>query len=432
MSARASRSRAGSATSIRRFPDFDVTSRTSQARASATRFRSAVTTCRREWPRHWMSTATARRCCAARTGCSSARSSRRSTARPTCSAGTTGRGCSSIHFRSASPGGRCQDIACRKARCRCRRVTITVGPEAQTPRVHQVSGGLTRLLGAATAVSVDVVYARGLNQLGSPRIQPDCAGTGSWPPAQRHRHDGGHVHQRLAVHRLRRDVVSRPAGVGHATVWNAWRRRACPTRGRPPRTTSRDTQARSKTTASGRNPADPNGPPLGFDASRERGPADTDQPHRVVVSGTWSAPWRLEVSGILTAASGVPFTPLAGADLNGDGVPTADRARVVPADASSSVGRNSERLPAQATADLRVARPIRLSARVTLTPMVEVFNLFNRTNFSEVNNIFGTGAFPTDPLRDANGRTTYGAVPESPASPPGAAGRARRVLDSRA
>ena len=157
----------------------------------------------------------------------------------------------------------------------------------------------------------------------------------------------------------------------------------------------------------GRNPADPNGPPLGFDASRERGPADTDQPQRVVVSGTWSAPWRLEVSGILTAASGVPFTPLAGADLNGDGVPTADRARVVPADASSSVGRNSERLPAQATADLRVARPIRFSARVTLTPMVEVFNLFNRTNVSEVNNIFGTGAFPTDPLRDANGRTTY-------------------------
>ena len=39
--------------------------------------------------------------------------------------------------------------------------------------------------------------------------------------------------------------------------------------------------------------------------------------------------------------------------------------------------------------------------------MVEVFNLFNRTNVSEVNNIFGTGAFPTDPLRDANGRTTY-------------------------
>ena len=44
-----------------------------------------------------------------------------------------------------------------------------------------------------------------------------------------------------------------------------------------------------------------------------------------------------------------------------------------------------------------MARPIRLSARVTLTPMVEVFNLFNRTNVSEVNNIFGTGAFPTDP-----------------------------------
>ena len=28
----------------------------------------------------------------------------------------------------------------------------------------------------------------------------------------------------------------------------------------------------------------------------------------------------------------------------------------------------------------------------------EVFNLFNRTNYTEINNIFGTGAYPTAPL----------------------------------
>jgi hypothetical protein len=158
----------------------------------------------------------------------------------------------------------------------------------------------------------------------------------------------------------------------------------------------------------GRNPADPAGVPLGFDPARERGPADTDQPHRLVVSGTWSGPGRVNVSGIVAAASGIPFTPLAGADLNGDGLPQADRARANIADAATAVGRNSQRLPSQATADVRVARPIRLSARITLTPMIEVFNLFNRANFSEVNNIFGTGEFPADPLRDASGRTTYG------------------------
>ncbi|HEV7922548.1 MAG TPA: hypothetical protein VGR02_17330, partial [Thermoanaerobaculia bacterium] len=38
----------------------------------------------------------------------------------------------------------------------------------------------------------------------------------------------------------------------------------------------------------------------------------------------------------------------------------------------------------------------------------DVFNLFNRTNYTEINNIFGTGAFPNNPLKDAQGRTTYG------------------------
>jgi hypothetical protein len=36
------------------------------------------------------------------------------------------------------------------------------------------------------------------------------------------------------------------------------------------------------------------------------------------------------------------------------------------------------------------------------------FNLFNRSNFSEVNAIFGRGAFPNEPQRDALGRVTYG------------------------
>ena len=57
---------------------------------------------------------------------------------------------------------------------------------------------------------------------------------------------------------------------------------------------------------------------------------------------------------------------------------------------------------------MRLARPIRITERVTVTPLLEVFNLFNRTNFSEVNNIFGTGAFPSEPQRDASGRVTYG------------------------
>ena len=99
---------------------------------------------------------------------------------------------------------------------------------------------------------------------------------------------------------------------------------------------------------------------------------------------------------------------MAGADLNGDGIADADRARRNPADASTVVGRNTERFPPRVTLDLRLARPFHIGPRATLTASIDVFNVFNRANFSEVNNVFGTGAFPADPQRDSQGRVTYG------------------------
>ena len=49
-----------------------------------------------------------------------------------------------------------------------------------------------------------------------------------------------------------------------------------------------------------------------------------------------------------------------------------------------------------------------LSASAALDLMVDIFNLFNRTNFTEVNNVFGPGPFLRSPSRDAAGRVTYG------------------------
>ena len=47
--------------------------------------------------------------------------------------------------------------------------------------------------------------------------------------------------------------------------------------------------------------------------------------------------------------------------------------------------------------DLRVSR--RFSKNdVVVEPIFEVFNLFNRANFTDVNNVFGTGAYPSAPL----------------------------------
>jgi hypothetical protein len=151
----------------------------------------------------------------------------------------------------------------------------------------------------------------------------------------------------------------------------------------------------------GRNPADPNGRPIGFNPGDERGPALQDQRHRLVVSGAYLMPGAIQLSAIVTAGSGRPYNILAGVDLNGDGdggsAPT-DRARRVLSDPASGIGRNLGTLPSQATVDLRVARRVRLRRTVTLDPMFELFNLFNRANFISVQNVFGTGSYPSSPL----------------------------------
>jgi hypothetical protein len=60
--------------------------------------------------------------------------------------------------------------------------------------------------------------------------------------------------------------------------------------------------------------------------------------------------------------------------------------------------RNGETLPAQATVDLRLSRRFGLGGRASVDGVFDVFNLFNRTNFTEANNIFGVGAYPDSPL----------------------------------
>ncbi len=161
----------------------------------------------------------------------------------------------------------------------------------------------------------------------------------------------------------------------------------------------------------GRNPADRTGLPTGFNPELEKGPATHDQRHRFVLSGLYRLPANFQISTIVTAASGRPYNPLAGADLNGDGDGGAfpsDRARRDPTSEASSVGRNSETMDKQIIVDLRLSKRIKLGSRLSVDLIAEAFNLFNRANFSEINSIFGRGAFPGAPQTDAQGRVTYG------------------------
>ncbi len=126
----------------------------------------------------------------------------------------------------------------------------------------------------------------------------------------------------------------------------------------------------------------------------EKGPSDNDQRHRLVVSGTFGGPSGsrvrkamagLEVGYVFAYATGVPFTVLAGSDLNAD---TNNN------DRPAGVSRNSARQPATASLDLRLSRTFALGSRQRIQALVEAFNVLNHVNVLVVNNTFGTAATP--------------------------------------
>jgi hypothetical protein len=57
-----------------------------------------------------------------------------------------------------------------------------------------------------------------------------------------------------------------------------------------------------------------------------------------------------------------------------------------------------------------VAKRVGLGGRATLDLMFEAFNLFNTTTYTNVDNVFGTGAYPANPL-PTFGQFTEAAAP---------------------
>jgi hypothetical protein len=283
---------------------------------------------------------------------------------------------------------------------------VALDPGLRTPYSHQVSLGMDQAIGSDFAVNANLIYVRGFNQLGSIDYNP--------------------VLPELGVRRRPNDVDGRAGTSGSLLQYTAygesWYKGLALSLSKrfsrgsefllsytlsKAEDTVFDYYSTPEVSGRGRNPQDPTGLPLGFDPSRERGTSANDQRHRVVLSGVYQLPWSLQASAVLSAGSGRPYTPRAGEDLNGDGV-LSDRARTNPADPLSSVERNSALTEPQFNADVRLTRTFRLGGGGTLETIVEVFNVFNRTNFVQPNAVFGRGAFPDQPLLDASGRSLYG------------------------
>jgi len=185
----------------------------------------------------------------------------------------------------------------------------------------------------------------------------------------------------------------------------------------------------------------PLSPQDSYDLSAERSNSTFDQRHRLVLSGVYQSgkvsgsgfvsklfsDWT--VAPIIEAASGRPFTVITAVTTNFQFEPTSARPNVFhgaapPVDAcgdppvqspfipgvwfqlpcptpangfngDGDLGRNPFTKPSTVFTDLRIARRIRLTERLALDGMMDVFNLINKFNVSDVNPLYTEAGQPT-------------------------------------
>jgi hypothetical protein len=129
----------------------------------------------------------------------------------------------------------------------------------------------------------------------------------------------------------------------------------------------------------GQNPNDPN-----FTGAQEYANAIFDQRHRFVLSGTYFAPLKINVGGVVTLASGLPFNIVTGNNNFGDPGATADR----PVLNGVVLGRNAGRGAPIYEVSPYLERPFALGTeRVRVNVRAEAFNIFNHASFVGYNGV---------------------------------------------
>ena len=126
--------------------------------------------------------------------------------------------------------------------------------------------------------------------------------------------------------------------------------------------------------------------PFNSFAPGDYGPSGEDVRHRGVIIGTVHAPAGFEASWLLQAESGRPITLITPA--------TGNRAVINGVESSLDQFRGTPYVQM----DMRVIRPVKFRERWTVSPFVEFFNLFNRSNPGN-NYIPNISAIPT-PVND--------------------------------
>ena len=169
-----------------------------------------------------------------------------------------------------------------------------------------------------------------------------------------------------------------------------------------------------------------NGPINPSNLQLEYGPTPNDQRHRFTFAGVFDLPYKIQLSPILTIASGVPMDILvpdgsqripqlqrnAGGRIFRSAAELNEFIKQVnalsgltgPLPLVSNDARFNDNFN---SLDLRVARPFKIGERVKVEPIAEVFNLFNVTNVLGVSNTNYSG-FSNVLVRDSNDPSNSG------------------------
>jgi hypothetical protein len=127
-----------------------------------------------------------------------------------------------------------------------------------------------------------------------------------------------------------------------------------------------------------------------YAGSIEKGNAIFDQRHRFVLSGVYTLPLKIDVGGIATLASGLPYNIVTGTTNSGDTGATTDR----PVIDGVVVGRNIGRGAPIYDVSPFIERPFALGERLRLDLRAESFNVFNHANFVGYSGTYGNGPTP--------------------------------------
>lgn len=293
---------------------------------------------------------------------------------------------------------------------------VAFSPNFSNPMIHQADIVFEREIAANTVVSVSYLFSRGTSlpnfidrNLNAPTtsrtytiIGGDLAGQTFTSPV----FVGARPDPRFGrITEITSNVKSRYNGL----VLQANRRLSKGLQFQTSYTFSKseDNGQNSVTFTTGNNILNP------FDVEGEEGRSNFDIPHKFVASAVWtpfstfaglenSAVGRaifkgLTIAPIILAQSGRPLTPFVSGNLTGG-----TAGGIIGAAGNSRpffLERNTFRRPKQISVDLRVSKRFNFSETMNIEFLAEAFNLFNRTNFTNVADrlysIGGTNAAPT-------------------------------------